>query len=122
MGTRDEEKGEAPEEYGTFGLLVPLRVAVPFPNEAMKEPVIKKLSPFELEVIDFTSACAPATPLKGALDQLFAFGSKTAIEPPGDENFPPAQTLLSTVSQYREWISPLGPLEPTCEKEPEEGW
>lgn len=56
MGTRDEEKGEAPGENGTFGLLVPLKRVVPFPNDAMKEPVKKKLSPFELVVIELTSA------------------------------------------------------------------
>lgn len=93
IGTRDDEKGDAPGEYGTFGLLVPLR-AVPLPNEATNEPVKKRLLPDGLGPIDLTSDWAPVTPRKGGLDHDPAFTSKTAIEPPGDENSPPTQILL----------------------------
>jgi len=44
MGTRDDENGDAPGEKGTFGLLVPSR-ADPLPNEAINEPVKKRLAP-----------------------------------------------------------------------------
>lgn len=120
MGTRDDEKGDAPEEKGTFGLLVPL-IAVPFPTKlARKEPAKKSESVDELVVMDSTSAAAPVRPPKGGADHDFALASYTATAELGDENLPPAQTLLADESQYSACTGPSGPLDASAANEPEE--
>lgn len=69
MGTRDEEKGEAPAEKGTFGLLVLFKTALASPKDVINEPAKNKLASEALVVMEVTSAWAPEIPVKGALDQ-----------------------------------------------------
>lgn len=42
MGTKEEEKGVAPAEKGTFGLLVPLKVML-LPNAVTNDPAKNRL-------------------------------------------------------------------------------
>jgi hypothetical protein len=44
-----------------------------------------------------------------------------AIDEPGDENIPPAQSFFSFVPQNKAFIWPLGPLDPTAVTAPEVG-
>lgn len=119
-GTRDDEKGVAPVENGTLGLLVLLSVVLLPWNDAINDPAKKMLEAEELDVMDNTSPAAPARPPKGALDQELALVSHTATDDPGDVNFPPTHTLLFFASQYTALTSPLGPLDPNAEKAPED--
>jgi len=121
MGTNDEEKGEAPGEKGTLGLLVPFNAAFPVPKPVTKEPEKKRLASDELVVMEVTSAWAPDIPPNGALDHPEVLGSYIAMDEPGDEKLPPAHNLFSFASQYNALIWPLGPFDPTREKEPDAG-
>lgn len=120
-GTREEEKGEAPAEKGTLGLLVPLRTTDPLPNDVRKEPAKKRLASEALVVMEVTTACAPETPLKGALDQDPALGSKRATDAPGEEKLPAAHTLPSFSSQKRALTCPFGPPDARAAKAPDAG-
>lgn len=114
MGTREDENGVAPLEYGTLGLLV-LFNAEPLPwNEAMNDPDKKMLDADALVVMERTSAAAPLKPPNGAADHDFAFVSQTATAEPGDVNLPPTHTFPSFPSQYTAFISPFGPLLPSA--------
>lgn len=115
-GTSDDEKGVAPVEKGTFGLLVLLRaVWLPW-KDAMNDPEKNILEAERFVVIERTSAAAPARPPNGAFDQEPDFASHTATEDRGEVNFPPAHTLLFFWSQYNALTSPLGPPEPRAAK------
>lgn len=120
IGTREDEKGVAPEEKGTLGLFVPFRTEAPW-NEVMKEPAKKRLASDELEVMDKTLDCAPDTPTNGGCDHVFDLGSQIATEEPGDVNLPPTHTLLSLVSQNTASTSPLGPPDPRASNLLDEG-
>lgn len=56
IGTRAEENGDAPDEKGTFGLLVPFKIASPLPKDVKKEPAKKRLASDEFVVIEVTFA------------------------------------------------------------------
>lgn len=122
IGTKEEEKGVAPEEKGTFGLFVLLTtVVVLLPNSVMNDPAKKRLSAEEFVVMDRTSEEAPDSPPNGGADQVFAFVSQTATAFPGLENEPPTQTLLCGSSQKIAFTSPLGPPLPTALNDPPDG-
>lgn len=55
MGTREEEKGVAPAEKGTLGLLVPLRIRL-LPKDVTKEPAKNRLSSASLVEMETTFA------------------------------------------------------------------
>lgn len=120
-GTREDEKGVAPAEKGTLGLLVPFKTAFPLPNDVRNEPEKNKLASEEFVVMEVTSAWAPETPPNGALDQVPALGSKMAMACPGDEKLPPAHSVFPLVSQKRALTWPLGPPDPRAAKAPDEG-
>ena len=75
IGTREEEKGEAPAEKGTFGLLVPFKTLLALPNDVMKDPAKNRLASEAFVVMEVTSAWAPEMPAKGAPDQELALVS-----------------------------------------------
>ena len=120
-GTSEEEKGVAPAEKGTFGLLVPLSATELFPKEARKEPVKMRLLCDELDVIDRTSPAAPDRPPNGGGDQEDDLVFQIATEGDGDANPPPAHTLLFESSQNSEWTAPSGPFVPRAVKESDDG-
>lgn len=60
----------------------------------MKDPAKKRLAWEAFVVIDNTSPVAPVRPPKGGADQDDAFVSQTATADAGEENWPPAQSLL----------------------------
>ena len=98
-GTREDENGVAPWEKGTFGLFVVFKTE-PFPlKDAIKDPAKKRLSWEAFVVIDKTSAAAPVRPPKGGADHDDAFTSQIATAEAGEENWPPAQSLLRLESQ-----------------------
>ncbi len=95
MGTREEVKGVAPEENGTFGLLVELTTVVELlPNDVVNEPAKKRLDVDEFVVMDSTSEAAPDKPLNGGADHEPALVSQTATALPGVVKLPPTHTLL----------------------------
>lgn len=67
-------------------------------------------------VIESTSEDAPESPPKGGADQVFAPTSQTATDFPGDENEPPAHSLLLASSQKTAFTSPFGPSLPNALK------
>jgi hypothetical protein len=107
-GTSEDEKGDAPLEYGTFGLLVLFLARVLDPYEVTNDPPKYKLDPEELGTIERTDGENPDKPTKAAGDHRNAFVSKIATEPPYNEpstptgawNAPPTQTFPVTASQY----------------------
>jgi hypothetical protein len=100
IGTNEEENGVAPAEKGTLGLFVLLITVVPFPwKEVINDPAKKMLDSDVLVVMDNTSASAPAKPPNGGEDQDDDLGLQVATADPGLENFPPAHTLPSLLSQ-----------------------
>lgn len=108
MGTKEEEKGVAPAENGTFGLFVLFTVEL-LPNVVTKDPAKNKLLAEELVVIESTSDEAPASPPKGGADHELELVSHIATACPGDANEPPTQTFLLELSQKMALTSPLGP-------------
>lgn len=116
-GTNDDEKGVAPEEKGTLGLLVPLRTLEPLPNAVVKEPAKIRLDCDALAVIECTSPPAPDNPPNGAADQDDALVSQTATEGDGVVNCPPTQSVFCEASQKTAAMSPFGPFEPKEENE-----
>ena len=105
----------APEEKGTFGLLVLLITDPLPPNEVINEPEKNRLVEEELVVMERTSAAAPERPPKGGADQELAFVSQTATAFPGEVKVPPTHTLLCVESQNIDLTSPFGPFEPRGE-------
>ena len=110
MGTSEDEKGVAPAENETLGLLfVLLRTIVVFeldaPNDVINEPEKKRLASDALVVIDVTG---PLRPPNGGADQEEDLTSQTATPRAGLVNEPPTQTLLSFSSQKIADTCPLG--------------
>ena len=98
-GTRDEEKGVAPAEKGTLGLLVPLSTIEPLPNAVMNDPEKSRLDWEALATMERTSAPAPARPPNGGAAQDLDCVSQTATAEAGDVNLPPTHTWLCALSQ-----------------------
>jgi hypothetical protein len=120
MGTSEEEKGVAPDENGTLGLLVEL-MGEPLPeNEVMNEPANKRLDAVEFSVMERTLASAPESPPNGGADHDLVFGSYMATAEDGVVNFPPAQSLLFFWSQNKASTSPSGPPDAKVEKLPDD--
>lgn len=90
-------------------------------KDVIKDPVKNRLAWEAFVVIDETSAAAPARPPKGGADHEDAFASQTATADAGEENWPPAQSLLFVESQKRAFTGPLGPPVPRAENVPEAG-
>ena len=89
----------APVEKGTLGLFVPLMATEPLPKDARKEPEMRRLDWDEMDVIDKTSATAPVSPPNGAADQDDDTVSQTAMDAPGELNWPPAHTCFREKAQ-----------------------
>ena len=119
-GTSDEEKGVAPLENGTLGLLLPT-ITEPLPNEVTNEPAKNKLECDELAVIDETSASEPESPPNGGADQEEEATSQTATKGAGDLKLPPAHNFFALVSQNNALTSPFGPFEPKAATAPDDG-
>lgn len=111
-GTSEDENGVAPDEKGTFGLLVLLIEIVPLPKEVTNDPAKNKLECDELVVIESTSAFEPDSPPNGGADQDEEATSQTATERAGEVKLPPAHTFFALVSQNKAFTSPFGPFEP----------
>lgn len=117
-GTSEDEKGVAPAENGTLGLLVPLMTEL-LPNEVTKEPAKNRLECDELAVIDETSALEPERPPNGGADQDEEATSQMATDGAGEVKLPPAHTFFALVSQNNALTSPLGPFEPSAATVPD---
>lgn len=87
----------------------------------IKDPAKNRLAWEAFVVIDETSAAAPVRLPNGGADQEDALVSQTATAEAGEENWPPAQSLLFVESQKRAFTGPLGPPVPKAENVPEAG-